>query len=121
MVQLGRHQAAVDELNIAIGLDDHRPAAWLHRGQAHFGLQDWTRAESDCTRALELAPGSAVAWETRGRARYHLGWFDAASADLAQAIARRRPIHPDTTGAVWRNEMAAIRKRRWPISPPPSS
>ena len=61
MVRLGRHQAAVNELDISIRLDKECPEAWLLRGQAHFELRDWTRAESDCNRALELAPGSVVA------------------------------------------------------------
>ena len=99
LVMLGRTEAALAELDAAIGLDVTIADAWLERAIIHLDRSDWSTAERDSARALALDDTLARAWRTRGIARYRLGSLAEAARDLHRSLTHE----PDDPSArYWR-------------------
>ena len=84
---------ALQDLQLAIELDQLRPEAWLLRGNTRFTLGDYRGAASDCSHALDINAESPAIRLLRGRARHQLACFDGAIQDLRQAAT----LAPDDT------------------------
>ena len=52
----GKHAEALNQLNVAIALDQNNPNFWDKRGTVFFCMQNYASAISDYTRAISLAP-----------------------------------------------------------------
>ncbi len=96
---LGRDGAALAELDAAIALDSAMADAWVERAAIYLGHSDWSTAESNCSRALELDASLARASRIRGISRYRLGSLADAAEDLRRAL-DREPNDP--SARYWR-------------------
>jgi tetratricopeptide (TPR) repeat protein len=79
------------------------------RGSAYLGLRQYDKAIVDCTRAIELSPKYAQAWNYRGNAYFGLKQYDKAVADYTEAL----KLLPESA-VIWsiRGE-AFARLRQW--------
>jgi len=85
---LGRDGAALAELDAAIALDYAMADAWVERAAIYLYRADWSTAETDCSRALEIDASLVRASHMRGIARYRQGSLADASEDLRRALDR---------------------------------
>ena len=58
-------------------------------------MKNYRKAINDCSRALELNPGSVAAYNNRGLALYALGEVRKALSDFTRAITVN-PMYPDS-------------------------
>jgi tetratricopeptide (TPR) repeat protein len=70
------------------------PDLLIDRARAYAMEQDWRNAEEDLSRAIDIAPQSALALRLRASSRMHQRSFDLAEAD-ALAAARIEPDNVD--------------------------
>jgi len=86
-IELDAYSYAVDDFNIAIGLDETLFDAYHGRGLAHFYLKEWNVALEDFDQALALNPDLAEAHAWRGYLLYLRGKYEPAIKALRQAVA----------------------------------
>jgi tetratricopeptide (TPR) repeat protein len=84
--KLELYQAALDDLQRAIELDDTLADAWTGRGSVYVQLQDYARAIPDLDRAVQLAPSFAEPRAWRGRAWHKLDQHETALQDFQEAL-----------------------------------
>lgn len=109
-----RHQLdhALSECEKAVRLDNQRHRAFSTIAEIYFELCDYSRSIEEFTRAIRLAdvPDEKAQYFYRcGTARYEMGDFDGAIADLNEAIALR-PNHAGTW--IWK-AAACSRLEQW--------
>jgi tetratricopeptide (TPR) repeat protein len=68
--------------------------AWILRGECNLGLRHVTQAIADLTRAIELSPHQASAFQSRGQAYLDTGKVEEALADFTKAI-ELNPANPE--------------------------
>lgn len=64
----------------------HRPVDYFNGGVGRQAKGDWDGAIADFTKAIQLKPNDASAYNNRGRARNATGDVEGAGADYAKAI-----------------------------------
>jgi tetratricopeptide (TPR) repeat protein len=91
---LRKPEAAILDYDKSIAKGPGEVLSWLGRGRAHLDAQYFPQAESDFTRAIDLNPRCAAAYEGRSDARRQLpGKGKEADEDRRQAEELRR--NPD--------------------------
>lgn len=83
--QNGRHELAMDDLNMAIELDPEFGAAFFNRGVLHDMLGKPELAIADYTQSITLDP-FGLAYYKRGMDYFFTKRYDAAEMDLRKAI-----------------------------------
>jgi len=78
---------AIEDFDVAIGLDATLAEAYLGRGKAHFHLKEWHAALEDFEQALALNPDLADAHAWRGYLLSEQGEHEPALEALRQAVA----------------------------------
>ena len=86
------HDSAITDFSDAIEIAK-KPDYFTARGEAYWLKGELPLAVADHSTALELAPDLARPYYNRGRARFDMGEFAAASADLATAADREPSNH----------------------------
>jgi tetratricopeptide (TPR) repeat protein len=64
----GRYEEAVQDFNIALGLNSSYAAAWYNKGLALYGLGRYGEAIQAYNRSIDLRPGFAEAWNNKDNA-----------------------------------------------------
>jgi tetratricopeptide (TPR) repeat protein len=90
----GDQDRAIDDLDMAIGLDRGYARAYAIRATAFNGKGNWDRAIVDLTKAIELNPGDAQSYSNRAAAYMVKGKTDLAIADTTRAIALNPRLAP---------------------------
>jgi WD40 repeat protein/tetratricopeptide (TPR) repeat protein/tRNA A-37 threonylcarbamoyl transferase component Bud32 len=67
-----------------LGADDSK--LWFSKGRAHFGIEEWTAAESSFAKVIQRDAKDATAWNARGRTRAAAKRWADAVADYDQAV-----------------------------------
>ena len=96
--QMGEYDAAIADLDTAIGLNPLAAKAFVSRGIAWHGQGNFERAIADYDAAIRLNPLDALAVNNRGLARYFEGEFGLAARDFART---RQMGKPDPYIAIW--------------------
>lgn len=86
-ITLGAYIYAIEDFDVAIGLDATLAEAYLGRGKAHFHLKEWHAALEDFEQALALNPDLADAHAWRGYLLSEQGEHEPALEALRQAVA----------------------------------
>ncbi len=86
LIEEGRYEEAIGELDEAIELDADLAVAYVSRGAAHGELGNLQQAIYDYDRAIDLDPSLAAAYASRGQAYSDLGNIQHAVADLEKAL-----------------------------------
>jgi tetratricopeptide (TPR) repeat protein len=86
-IELGAYTHAVEDFDVAIGLDGTLAEAYLGRGEARFHLKEWGAALEDFEQALALNPDLADAHAWRGHLLSERGEYRLAIGALRQAVA----------------------------------
>jgi tetratricopeptide (TPR) repeat protein len=95
-----RQQRALAAAETAIKLDPDLPEAYWARGNIRATQSwDWTGAENDYQRALELNPGNAQFMQASASLQASLGQLPSAIALARQAV-QREPLTPQTWQAL---------------------
>jgi tetratricopeptide (TPR) repeat protein len=81
------YEAARDDFDAALALNDTLPRAYLGRAQARFYLKEWSAAMDDLEQAITFNPDLADAYTWQGYLFYHRGAHAPAIDLLRQAIA----------------------------------
>ncbi len=102
LIDLGRHQEAVDRLTKAIALDPKNAMALADRGIAHAHLDQRDAAKADFDAAATLDPRNYVVFQGRGFLAEHADQPQEAVDQFSAALA----IKPDSTFALWHRAMA---------------
>jgi serine/threonine protein kinase/tetratricopeptide (TPR) repeat protein len=79
-------EGAIRAYNDAISCDAGLVAAWIGRSHAHYFRRDFPAAFADAVRATELAPDSAVAFNSKGAALMEQQKYTEALDAFGQAI-----------------------------------
>ncbi len=79
---MGEKQAAIEDFNKAIGLDEKNAKAYVLRGICKADLEDKEGALQDYNKAIELAPQDGSAYSMRAMVKLDLGDMDGANEDL---------------------------------------
>jgi tetratricopeptide (TPR) repeat protein len=87
---MGRYDAAIADLDIAIGLDPRNPQYWCQRADLRVKKQQFAEAIADYTAALDKVPNYTWAFRGRGQAYLSQGNAKLALADLNEAL-RAKP------------------------------
>ena len=66
----------------------------MERARVYTDLQRWDDAHAALTRAIELRPDHAPAWEGRGNLFVRLGLWELAAADLGKVLELQEPATP---------------------------
>jgi len=82
----GELDAALSDLNEAIGIDATYACAYVNRGRVYGFQGDYDRAIADYDAAIKLDGKMALAYNNRGDAWIHKKEFDRAIADLGEAV-----------------------------------
>jgi tetratricopeptide (TPR) repeat protein len=90
----GDQDRAIDDLDMAIGLDRGYARAYAIRATAFNGKGNWDRGIVDLTKAIELNPGDAQSYSNRAAAYMVKGKTDLAIADTTRAIALNPRLAP---------------------------
>lgn len=86
-IEQGRNEAALADLNQAIGLEKEIAETFYERGRVHAQMENIEEAIEDYSHAIELKPGLASAYLNRGMLYASLGRSsDMALADMEAAI-----------------------------------
>jgi tetratricopeptide (TPR) repeat protein len=64
---------------------------WLEEGRAELPGRHWNDAKAAFTKALDLRPDHATAWNERGNLHANLGLWELASVDFARELEIREP------------------------------
>ena len=94
LVENGSFDEAIEECNKAIEIDPEFTEAYLNRGNAYFGLEQFVWAIQDYNRAIHLDAYEAIAHYNRGIAYDRLGQFQRAIRDYDKSI-RLDPEYTD--------------------------
>jgi tetratricopeptide (TPR) repeat protein len=86
-IELGAYTHAVEDFDVAIGLDGMLAEAYLGRGEACFHLKEWSAALEDFEQALALNPDLAEAHAWRGHLLSERGEYRLAIGALRRAVA----------------------------------
>ena len=89
---------SIQYFNLVINGRPNLYAPFFYRALAKFYLEDYTGAEYDCTKAIELNPYFSNSYHLRGLARINLERFNDAAADYREAT-RLEPRDK----AMWQN------------------
>ncbi len=92
---LGKHELAIADCDIAIKLDPNYADAYLDRGCAYENLGKYDLAITDCDKAIKLNPNDAIGYNNRGWAFEQQGKDELAIADYNMAI----KLNPNYTTA----------------------
>ena len=84
--ELGRHEEAIKDYDMAIELEPDFATAYNNRGTAKDELGRHEEAIKDYNKAIELEPNDATAYNNRGSAKYELGRYEEAIKDFDKAI-----------------------------------
>jgi len=82
----GKWEEAIAELDMAIELNPSSAKAYSNRGYAHRELEQYEQALADFDKAIELEPDYAGAYLNRGATYFDLEQFEQAVADYGKAI-----------------------------------
>lgn len=82
----GKWEEAIAELDMAIELDPSSAKAYNNRGYAYRELKQYEQALADFDKALELEPDYAGAYINRGGTNFDLEQYEQAIADYDMAI-----------------------------------
>lgn len=104
----GDQDLAVDDLDMAIGLDRGYARAYAIRATAYNAKGNWDRGIVDLTKAIELNPGDAQSYSNRAAAYMVKGKTDLAIADTTRAIALNPRLAP-----AYDNRAVAYEKKGW--------
>lgn len=88
LLREGREAEAEAQFDTAIGLDKCFCPPLIERARLRMGRGDYEAVILDTSRWLELRPGAALAFRMRGSALAGMRRWDAAIADLDEAIKR---------------------------------
>ncbi len=80
------YEAAHDDFDAALALNDTLPRAYLGRGQARFYLKEWSAAMADFEQAITFNPDLADAYAWQGYLHYHRREYASAIDAMRQAI-----------------------------------
>ncbi|MBV7329568.1 tetratricopeptide repeat protein [Chloroflexi bacterium TSY] len=80
------YEAALELLDIAIGLQPDHIEAHYERGQIHYNLAGYAQAVHDFSRVVEQDPRHTDAYYWRGRSREQLGLYDEAILDQTKVM-----------------------------------
>jgi tetratricopeptide (TPR) repeat protein len=86
LTEKGELDAALTDLNEAIGIDATYACAYVNRGRVYGLKRNYDRAIEDYDAAIKLDAKMALAYNNRGDAWIHKSEFDRAIADLSEAI-----------------------------------
>lgn len=92
--QNGRQREAVEAFTRVIEIKPGDPTAYLNRAIAHIRLEEWKKAEADCSSAIELDSDNARSFHHRAVARSQMGEHESAFKDASRA-ARMEPTDPN--------------------------
>ncbi len=84
--QLGQTERALERYDVAEQLMPGDPRSAYHRGVIHAMQCNHEEAEREYSKAIALGLDHAIAYRSRGFARFRLGKFKEAEADLTQAF-----------------------------------
>ena len=98
-VAAGRLTAALEALDLAIGLDPAFARAWVLRSEIQANLGRIEKAQADADRAVAVKPEMAAGYLARARARLLKDDATGALRDLDAAV-KVEPGHPEAR--VWR-------------------
>lgn len=90
-----KYQAALDDANQAIRENSQYAYGYVARGAALTGLEDYTGAEANFSRALQLDPNEGFAYYWRGLLRLKQGDARLAILDYEEALRRNSTIAND--------------------------
>ena len=82
----GQYNKALDDLNIAISIDDKSDAYYVERARAYRQLKNLDQATKDLEKALRLNPKNTSARVNRGNVLHDLQKFDLALVDFNTAL-----------------------------------
>lgn len=105
----GRWEEALAELDKAIELDPNNAYAYTNRGGVNAGLGQYEQAIADLDKAIELDPNLASAYDSRGGAYAGPEQYEQAIADLDKAI----DLEPSLAGAYYNRGHAYLRLARY--------
>lgn len=83
---MNRLDEAIADYDIAISLDPSHYEALYNRALAYEMQGDMQQAEADLTASINIYPGTAAAYEVRGRIRSALKDYDGAIQDLQRYL-----------------------------------
>ena len=105
MMIIGRNALSYDDYALSIqyfsqviSAKPHLYEPYFFRGLAKFYLEDYTGAETDCSKAILLNPYYANSYEVRGLSRINLKDFVGAASDYEEAIQI-----DDSKKSIWHN------------------
>jgi tetratricopeptide (TPR) repeat protein len=86
LIELGRTEEALSDLNQVIRMNANDPDALYNRGCAFMKQGEFFKALDDFSRAIYLDPGKAEAYNERGLVYDRAGQYELALGDYASAI-----------------------------------
>ena len=105
MMMIGRNALSYDDYALSIQYFSQVISAkpylyepYFFRGLAKFYLEDYTGAETDCTKSINLNPYYVNSYEVRGLSRINLQDYMGAALDYEEAIRI-----DDSNRAIWHN------------------
>jgi hypothetical protein len=93
--QVGYWKDSVTLYDHTLKVTDYNWLIYNNRCVAYYGLDNYSQAIDDCSRAIEIKPGYVEAYTNRGNAYSYLGNYKQAVEDYNKAI----EIKPDLTEA----------------------
>ena len=81
----GEYERAIVDYNKAVGLKPELAEAYYNRGNAHHERREFAQSIKDYNKTIELKPELAEAYYNRGEVWLHLGEWEKAKSDLANA------------------------------------
>lgn len=87
LVEAGKYEEAIVQLNEAIRLDRNNAQAYVNRGYAYWRLSKYELAIEDLNEAIRLdTPSKANGYSARGRVYVDLGNYEQAIKDYNEAV-----------------------------------
>ncbi|OQR82971.1 hypothetical protein ACHHYP_15288 [Achlya hypogyna] len=84
--KLGENDEAILYYSRSLAYDPTNAIVHANRALTHLRLQNFAKAEDDCSRAIELDSSYVKAWSRRGMTRFRRGKYSEAVADFTQAL-----------------------------------
>ncbi|MEL6930090.1 MAG: tetratricopeptide repeat protein, partial [Cyanobacteria bacterium J06600_6] len=87
-LEQGQYISAIATYDKILKTDFAQPEIlWANRGYAYLGLGQYQSALQSCSKATDIEPEVALAWNCQGEAQFHLGHQNAAFKAFQMAIA----------------------------------
>jgi tetratricopeptide (TPR) repeat protein len=77
---------SIDELTVRIEKEPQNDTLYRMRAMKYADAGQFSEAERDSTRAIEINPGNFENWGTRGELYFAMGWFEKSESDFMHVL-----------------------------------